>query len=96
MVLPHNPEDDARFDHSDDLKGIAKVFESWVERGCFIGWGLSSWSGLLSCDTAKFQLSQLLSDEEGKRFRFFKAVQTLWVCGIRTDFLAGAVSEPVQ
>ena len=77
MVLLHNPEDDTRFDHSDDLKGIAKVLESWVECGCFIGWGLSSWSGLLSCDSspAKFQLSQLLSDAEGMRFRFFTAVQ---------------------
>ena len=77
MVLLHNPEDDTRFEHIYDLHRIARMLEGWVERGCFIGWGLSSWSGLLSCDSspAKFQLSQLLSDEEGKRFKFFKAVQ---------------------
>lgn len=77
MVLLHNPEDDTTFEHSDDLHRIAKVLEGWVERECFIGWGLSSWSGLLSSDgsPAKFQLSKLLNDSGGKRFRFFRAVQ---------------------
>lgn len=77
IVLLHNPEEDARFERSDDLKAIAQILENWVERGCFAGWGLSSWTGLLSSDgyPAKFQLSQLLSGAGEKRLKFFKAVQ---------------------
>lgn len=83
LVLLHNPEDDTRFKDSGDLEFIARTLESWAERGHFIGWGLSSWTGLLSSEgsPAKFQLTRLLNDGETRRFKFFKAVQVpmgLW------------------
>jgi len=83
VVLLHNPEDDPRLHRVSEFVRLARLLESWSQRGCFHGWGVSSWSGLFGGEgqPAKFQLTELAGGCGTKRFQFFKAVQVpfgLW------------------
>lgn len=82
-VLLHNPEDEPRFHRSSELARLTRILESWSQRGCFHGWGVSSWSGLFGSEgqPAKFQLTDLAGCSGAERFQFFRAIQVpfgLW------------------
>ena len=83
IVLLHNPEDDPCLHRISEFARLARLLESWSQRGCFHGWGVSSWSGLFGGEgqPAKFQLADLAGGCGTERFQFFKAVQVpfgLW------------------